>query len=195
MTTLEGRPSARPHRRYGSLAVGLALTAGSISWTMSVSYPTGLGTMLGLVLAYAVSAYYVVLGIGRLRGGGETELVAPGGRGDAAWAGRAGERSWRCALVGHRERFVARTDEHPALWECRRCGAQSRTHLSTGHAWICQLPLADHRYDYVGRTDDHPELWRCRRCGKRRYTMPRSAGETLEATNVDKLWIRRGHDN
>jgi ribosomal protein L37E len=190
-----GARRARPGRV--TLAVGLVFLAGSVLWTLALDHPTTLGAMLGLVLAYALAAYYLAVGIARVRAGAEPEWAghAPGAeREQTGWAGSPGRRSWRCALAGHKERFVARTDEHPPLWECRRCGAQSSTHLTSGHAWVCQLPVVEHRYDHVGATIDHPELWRCRRCGKRRFTEPRSAGETLEATAVDKLWIRRGDE-
>lgn len=184
-----GRP------RLGLLTVGLMMTAGAVAWTLGVTYPTGLGTMLGLVLAYALAAYYLVAGIARARHREDlSEPYAPALAADPGWIVRTPKPSWRCSLLGHRERFIPRTQEQPPLWECRRCGAQSRTHLRTGQAWLCEIPLVDHRYDYVGRNDEHPEFWRCRRCGKRRFTMPRSAGETLEAVGVDKLWVRKGHE-
>ncbi len=54
--------------------------------------------------------------------------------------------------------------------------------------------VVDHRFVRVPARVDAPELWRCRRCGKRRYTEPVSAGETIGATRVDQLWIRRGDE-
>lgn len=59
----------------------------------------------------------------------------------------------------------------------------------TVHLWLCLV--ADHGFVRVPATADAPEHWRCRRCGKRRYTRPRSAGETLNATQAEGLWIRR----
>lgn len=193
----------RPRRGVALLAVGLALTVASVVLTALVEFPTGLGTMLGLVVLYAFAAYYVVGGIVRLRwadddpAGAHAEPAAgaarrPGPAGAPGWVDVEGERTWRCTMVGHRERFVPRTGTAPAHFECPRCGAQRQGHLTTGRGWVCDLPLADHRYDHVGPTEDHPEMWRCRRCGKKRWVPPRSAGETLDATATAGLWVKRG---
>jgi DNA-directed RNA polymerase subunit RPC12/RpoP len=72
-----------------------------------------------------------------------------------------------------------------------RRGEESDPAFVRRRAWLCDLPLVDHKYLYVGRSDAHPEFWRCRRCGHRRYSMPRSAGETMEAPHSATGWIRR----
>ncbi len=155
--------------------------------TISVAYPTPMGVMLGLLLLYALAAYLVVGGIADMRAR-EVERDPVGA--DVT----PGRRSVRCALFGHREVFAPRTDVAPALFRCRRCGAFGAGHLIARHAWLCDLPFVEHVYDRVGKTAEAPEYWRCRRCGARRYNAPVSAGETLDATRTDMLWIKR-HDD
>lgn len=187
----------RPWRRRPGmvpLAVAAVLAGTSVVGTLAVSYPTGLGVMLVLVTLYAATLALLAVGIGRLRAGDDadppdddTDVPVPG-----AWAGEAGRPSWRCRVGGHREVFVARTADRPAHWTCPRCGARSLSQLDHGHAWMCVV--TDHRYVHVPRRSDVAEHWRCRRCGRRRRTPPLSAGETLNATRVDQMWIKRGDE-
>lgn len=65
-------------------------------------------------------------------------------------------------------------------------GARGRS-----RAWICEIPLIEHRYDRVGASATAPLRWRCRRCGRVRHSPPRSAGETLEASHVQQLIVKR----
>jgi hypothetical protein len=60
--------------------------------------------------------------------------------------------------------------------------------------WLCELPVVEHRYEHVRKAAGEPEQWRCRRCGKRRFTQPRSFGDTVSAGSTEGLWIRRDHD-
>lgn len=58
-------------------------------------------------------------------------------------------------------------------------------------AWVCEIPLVEHRYDRIGASATAPPRWRCRRCGRVRYSPPRSAGETLEASQAQQLVVKR----
>lgn len=58
-------------------------------------------------------------------------------------------------------------------------------------AWVCEIPLIEHRYDRVGASASAPQRWRCRRCGRVRYSPPRSAAETLEASHVEQRVVKR----
>lgn len=193
-----GRRRSRVRPGVISLVIGLVLVAATVAWTVAVADRTTLGVMFGLVASYAISASLMFGGVTRLRDADLREPL-PGRQGaldaDAAWAGDPGRRSLRCRLRGHREAFVPRTADHPPMWQCRHCGASSRTHLAGGRGWVCQIPLVDHSYVYVGGTVDQPEHWRCRRCGRRRYTPPTSAGETLDASRrTADLIVRRDYD-
>lgn len=167
--------------------VGIALATTGVYVTISTTYPAPIGLMLGLVLLYVVATYLLVWGLRRLRAG-EDERDPVGA--DIT----PGKRSLRCALLGHKEVFAPRTELGPPEFRCRRCGAHAPGHLNVGHAWMCDLPVVEHVYDRVGKTADAPEYWRCRRCGARRYTAPVSAGETLDATRTDLLWVKRYDD-
>lgn len=187
-TTPRGDRNRR--RRRPGLArflVGLVMAAIAVYVTIALTYPITIAVMLGLALLYVATAYLVTVGSVRMRAG-EDE------RDPVRVEITPGTRSLRCLLFGHREVFSPRTEAQPAGFRCRRCGAHGPRHLNVGHAWMCELPFGDHLYDVVGKTADSPLYWRCRRCGKRRFTAPVSAGETLDATRSDLLWVKRYDD-
>lgn len=137
MTISGGAGQRRRRVRPGmiSLVVGLGMVAATVVWTVASSNRSTLGVMFGLVASYAVSASVVFQGVITRRDKDRSEpqparsVVTDR---DAAWVGDLGRRSLRCSLGGHREVFVARTAEHPPMWQCRRCGASSRTHMVGG---------------------------------------------------------------
>lgn len=185
-----GEGGLRRRRRRGLvwLLTGFALAAFAVYVTIAATYPAPMGLMLGVLLLYVAAGYLVISGIVDMRAREEEERDPVGA--DVT----PGRRSARCALLGHKEVFEPRTDRAPALFRCRRCGAYGVGHLNARYAWLCDLPVVEHAYDRVGKTADAPEYWRCRRCGVRRYTAPVSAGETLDATRTDLLWIKRYDD-
>lgn len=179
----------RHRRRPGSVrfTTGLVMAAIAVYLTLTVAYPVTLGVMIGLLLLYVVTAYLVIAGLVRMRvGDDERDPVGVGIT--------PGTRSLRCAVLGHKEVFSPRDGMQSSGFRCRRCGAHGLGHLDVGRGWRCELPLADHVYDVVGKTDDSAQYWRCRRCGKRRFTPPTSAGESLDATRSELLWVKRYDD-
>lgn len=190
-TSLLSRPGAP------TLVLGGVLLLVSVLATVLLDDVVGLGVMLLLSTFYCLAGYLLLIGLVRLRirdGGASDDVATPGMHARAGtWQGAPGARSRRCSTVGHQERFVARSAEAPPHWECRRCGAQSLGHLRTGGAWLCHV--VEHRYDRVPASSDVPLHWRCRRCGRRRFTEPRSVGETLEGSHAEGMWIRHGEDS
>lgn len=184
-------PRDRPHRRRrpgtARFLTGLLMVAIAAYATITTTYPITIGAMLGLVVLYLLTVYLLFVGLARLRSGPDERDPV---RADIT----PGRRSLRCALLGHKETFSPRTEAQPSGFRCLRCGAHGPRHLNVGHAWMCELPLVDHLYDVVAQTADSPEYWHCRRCGKRRFTAPTSAGESLDATRSELLWIKRYDD-
>jgi ribosomal protein L37E len=180
-----------------TLVLGGGLLLVSVLATVVLDDVVGLGVMLLLTTFYGMAGYLLLIGLVRLRsgdGGAYDDVATPGMQAPAGtWQGAPGARSRRCWTAGHQERFVARSAEAPPHWECRRCGAQSLGHLRTGRAWRCHV--VEHQYDRVLASSDVPVHWRCRRCGRRRFTEPRSAGETLEGSHAEGMWIRRGENS
>lgn len=182
-------------RRGGAtLAVGLALAAAAVVTALTVTYPTTLAVFLLVWLLTGAAVYLVILGAVRLRSRDDGRPVPPRHAVVPGQAGGPGARSWRCAHLGHREVFRARTADRPPHWRCERCGAWSEGRLGGRRAWLCSLPLVDHVYAEVGATEAAPAHWRCVRCGEVRYRPPTSVGETLLATKVLTNWIKHGED-
>ncbi len=175
--------------RHGTLSLvfgAILVVAGLLIWWATL--PTTMGFMFVLAMLWSVAASSVVTGVARLRSSAyeiapATTLLVPA------------RASVMCRLTGHRELFRDATGDRPAVWECRRCGAAATAHLSSSHAWICEIPLVDHTYVHVGANTVAPERWRCRRCGKTRYVAPRSAGETLTASHNEGMVVRRHEDS
>jgi hypothetical protein len=77
------------------------------------------------------------------------------------------------------------------------CASSGAAHLALDTSRPPRMAVrsvVEHVYDRVGRAADAPEHWRCRRCGEKRSTSPVSAGEILEATRTDLVWIKRYED-
>lgn len=173
-----------------SLTIGLALLTGAVAWRAASSGPAALGVWLGYLAVWALGIAAIVTGIARLRSRAYEVVPAP-------TLPPVGRRSRTCAIAGHRAVHLSRSGETPSHWECRRCGATSATPFGGfggGRAWICELPLVEHRYDRVGGSATAPARWRCRRCGRVRFSPPRSAAETLDASHVEQLFIRRSNE-